>query len=355
MDKLRVLIGVGGSGGHLFPAQQLGQKLSDCELFFAGHKLEKSPFFQRGNVPYEEIDAAPLQKWIPFLKAFGKGVKQSLRLIRRFQPDVVVGFGSYHSFPLLVAAVLLRKKIVLFEANCVLGKVNRLFRPFCEKFALQFPLFEQTRSQDVFVPLLPWNPLTQIKISKEEARRTFSLDPDRMTILVFGGSQGAQFINQAFLQAAKTLRQKGHSFQVIHLTGKEEPSVSNAYREADIPAQVKPFEKEMFLAYTAADCVVCRSGAGTVAELIQFAKPALLIPFPFATEDHQKRNGQYLAQVLQGAKLLLQEEAKEERMVQEIEKLLQERAVYRQALEEAKEQQQGRVGFDVWVRAIGRK
>lgn len=353
-DKLRVLIGAGGSGGHLFPAQQLSQKLIDCDLFFAGHQLGRNPFFQKESVPYAEIESAPTSRFLPFLKATWKGLKQSISLIQRFQPHVVVGFGSYHSFPLLLAAVLLRKKIVLFEANCVLGKVNRLFRPFCRKFALQFPLFEKSRSRDVFVPLLPWKLFDPKMISQEEARKAFSLRPQCTTLLVFGGSQGAQFINQAFCKAALALKEKGHVFQVIHLTGKDDPqSVASAYEEAGIPAVVKAFETEMNLAYIAADCVICRSGAATAAELIQFAKPALLIPFPFATEDHQKKNGQYLAEVVQGAQLLLQEEASQERMVEEIETLLQKIPAYGQALQEVKEEQKGRIALDIWVRAVG--
>src|SRR5690348_5990772 len=111
---LKVLMATGGTGGHLFPARQLTELLKNCEVLFAGHKLESTPFFDR-KVPYHEVHSSNRKPM-----AILKGVWQSLKLIWSFKPDVVVGFGSFHSFPVLLAAVLLRKKIILFEANCSL-------------------------------------------------------------------------------------------------------------------------------------------------------------------------------------------------------------------------------------------
>lgn len=125
--KLKVLIAAGGSGGHLFPARQLAEQLTGDEVLFAGHHLSKSPFFEKEKIPFREIESAPLTNKFLFLKALWKGFWQSVDLLRTVRPDVVVGFGSFHSFPVLLAATILRKKVVLFEANCSLGKVNRFF------------------------------------------------------------------------------------------------------------------------------------------------------------------------------------------------------------------------------------
>ncbi len=341
--KRKILIAAGGTGGHLFPAQQLSEKLlkkGGCEVLFAGHKLSNSSFLERG-VPFQEISSASLKKIVPFFVASARGFWQSIKLIRRFRPDVVVGFGSFHTFPVLLAAVVLRKKIVLFEANCLLGKVNRLFAPMAAKLALQFPL-PNARPKSVYVPLLPWTVKQSLSVSTAEARTFFQLDPALLTILVFGGSQGAASINQIFPKAASLLKKEGLSFQVIHLTGKE----GEAFYPNEISACVKPFEKEMHLAYAAADLAVCRSGAGTLAELIRYRKPAILIPFPFAADNHQAVNGNYLAEKIGGGRLLLQENTDPETLSAEILKLKEEIAVRKEALQKIGQESEGRRGLE---------
>lgn len=313
---VKILIAAGGTGGHLFPAQQLSELLlqgGDCSLMFAGHKLDQSPFFAKEKIPFTEIASAPTKKKIDFFRASWKGFWQSVQMIRKFKPDVVVGFGSYHSFPVLLAAAVFRKKIVLFEANSLLGKVNRLFLPAAEVIALQFPI---TCKKSVLVPLLPWSGKKRL-VPKEEARLAFGLDPQRKTLLVFGGSQGAVFLNEVVPQAVQILRGKGFDFQVLHLTGK-----GNRAEYAD-GATVKEFETEMNRAYGAADWVICRSGAGTCAELIRYQKPALLIPYPFASEDHQYINGRFLVEK-GGARLVRQQEAQAERIAAELQLIWQE-------------------------------
>lgn len=322
---LKVLIATGGTGGHLFPAKQLAELLKGAEVLFAGHKLETTPFFDR-KIPFREIvSASSVKKWPALLK----GAWQGLKLILSFQPDVVVGFGSFHSFPVLLAAAILRKKIVLFEANCTLGKVNRFFVPFAQKVAFQFPI---AHPKAVYVPLLPWTG-TRVRTKKYER------DPDRFTILVFGGSQGAAFINKTFCEAAKLLT---FPFRVIHLTGKDASGVKYS-----VPAHVLPFEEEMAAAYEAADLVVSRCGAGTTAELIRFGKPAVLIPYPYA-HDHQRKNGEYLGE---GARILLQKEATPERLAFEIEQLKKNLEMHKQALERISLPET--IDFGSLVRSVG--
>jgi UDP-N-acetylglucosamine--N-acetylmuramyl-(pentapeptide) pyrophosphoryl-undecaprenol N-acetylglucosamine transferase len=345
MHKLKVLIAAGGSGGHLFPAQQLAAMLSaDCEIAFAGHKLRASPFFAAG-IPFWEIASAQPKRgsWLKFMAASWRGFWQSVSLLRKYRPDVVIGFGSYHSFPALLAAMVLRKKLVLFEANCILGKVNRLFLPAAKKIALQFPL-EKKLAKEVFVPYLPWTGAPKKRVSKKVARAYFGLDPDRLTLLVFGGSQGAAFLNQMLPEALSLL--KGE-FQVIHLTGKGNTTVSYG----KVPACVKEFEAQMDFAYAASDIAICRSGAGTVAELIRAALPALLIPFPHAAENHQWKNGQFLSTRVRGARLLAQRKATPEKIAAEIEQLLLEREQCKASLHAWRQQET--TDFAALVREVG--
>lgn len=337
---LKVLIAAGGSGGHLFPAQQLAELLQkDSEVVFAGHLLSQSPFFAGTHFAYQEILAAPPTQPLRFLSSSCKGLWQSLSFLRKIKPDVVVGFGSFHTFPVLLAAVLLRKKIILFEANTTLGKVNRLFAPLSAHVAWQFP-----QGKGVTVPFLPWAKAPAELPSARAARKRYGLDPALPTVLVFGGSQGAAFLNERVPKAVA-----GMDVQVLHLTGK------GTAKYDGVACCVKPFEKEMHWAYAAADVVVCRSGAGTIAELIRYEKPALLIPFPRASEDHQRKNGEFLAHKIGGALLLAERAASPSYLAAEIAHLFREEESLRRQLRAWKQKLLPTKGLDEWVRKVGQK
>lgn len=341
----KVLIAAGGSGGHLFPAQQLAEMLQrkGSEILFAGYKLSYSPFFLRQNsISFIDVPAARLTDF-SFFWVLMKGVWKSIRILQKFKPDVVVSFGSYHVFPVVLAAAILRKKIVLFEANCTLGKVNRFFSRRASCIATQFPI-----KKGVLVPLLPWISHDE-RYTAQEARREYGLDPEMLTLLIFGGSQGSHFLNEKIPEALQDLKQ---NIQVIHFTGKESSSTQKMYEQFKIKAHVAPFEPQMAKAYAAADCAICRSGAGTIAELIQRQIPALLIPFPEAAEEHQKVNGQYLAS-RGAARLLIQSEAHRERLKSEIEKLILEREAKRLFLQKMDLQNVNRCDFADLVRNLG--
>lgn len=323
---VKILIAAGGTGGHLFPAQQLVEKMCDrsekeyssgVDVMFAGYKLKDNPFLMKENLPYTEIAASAFSRknLFSFIAASWRGFWQSVKLLRSFRPDVVVGFGSYHVFPVLLASMILRKKIVLFEANCILGRVNRFFAPFASAVALQFterPL----QKREVLVSHFPWGKASE-PTPKEKARFFYGLDPHHPTVLVFGGSQGATFFNNTMPEALCYLA--AHMpIQVIHFTGKGE------VKYPKLRSSVKAFETKMQWAYTAADVVVCRSGAATLGELIAYQKRALLIPFPNATDQHQLANAQFFVKQRKGALLLEQHEATPARIAEKLQILLQE-------------------------------
>ncbi len=294
MSKPRILIAAGGTGGHLFPAQACAQELlqKNAEVLFAGAGLKTNRFFQAKEFAFEETSAAKRSAG-----AVLKGLLKSFSILRRFRPDVVVGFGSFHSFPLLAAAKCLRIPIVIFEPNSIPGKVNRWFSKSSTLSCVQFSeaaRYLQGKTEEVKTPL--WKKETH-ELSQEEARRRYGLDPALMTILVFGGSQGAAAINRCFCEAAAAL--KGMPFQVLHFIGKNDvvEGIQKRYTECNIRACVKEFEENMPIAFKAASFAVCRSGAATLAELIAFGVPAVLIPFPKASEDHQTRNAKFLEAV----------------------------------------------------------
>ncbi len=297
MSKRRkVLIAVGGSGGHLLPAQQLALTLKDsAEIAFAGFGLAKSPFFQKEAFFFQDIESASPFQPLCFLYKSAVGIGRSFKLFSSFRPDVVVGFGSYHSFPVLAAASLRRLPIVLYEANCVLGKVNRLFSPFAKCLGLQFPLMgSKNLPKHHLVSYFPWIKTPQV-YTKEEAKAFYGLDSSLPVCLVFGGSQGAAFLNGI---APKYLS----GFQVIHCAGKGASleEIRSLYEVSGVRAFVQHFELDMNRAYRAADLALCRSGAATLAELITHALPAVLVPYPHAADQHQKANAKFFCEGVKG-------------------------------------------------------
>lgn len=239
----------------------------------------------------------------------GKGVKiikgftQSHTIFRQFRPDVVVGFGSFFTLPVLLAALLHKVPIILHEQNAIPGKVNRLFSRFAHTTAITFPEsahYLKGETVEVMFPL------------REKSRRKekspfdyFGLNPNRRILLVFGGSNGATRLNDLFLGSVKNL---SPSFQVLHFTGKqlEVEKAKDQYRALGISCCVKAFEPCMDLAMQIADLAVCRAGASTICELIKSETPAILVPFPYATENHQVKNGEHFVKKVGGGTLFLE-------------------------------------------------
>ena len=298
---MKVLIAAGGSGGHLFPAEKLRNDLLEkgATVLIAGHGLNKSTLFNKTHL-FRDVQAANPKNPIKFIFKTMVGLCQSIKLFFRFSPDVVVGFGSFHTFPVLLGALLFRKKIILFEANTTLGKVNRLFSPFASKIAGFFPINEKTELVTIY-------PFSKKNISKHEARKHYQIDLNRFTILVFGGSQGTAFFNELMPEVAKII-----DVQVIHLTGIGKKTSYNAC--------IQEFETNMDRAYAAADLVIARSGASTLTELIRHKKPSIVIPFPFSSDGHQEKNGRFVSRQFEGIRMLLQSEATPQKIVQEIER-----------------------------------
>lgn len=301
-----ILIAAGGTGGHLFPAQALASQLQkkdpSYEIVFMGKGLSTNSFFQQALFSYKDVESAPFsyKNAISNLKALCKGSWQAFCFLRKFCPDVVVGFGSFHSITVLIAAKLRGIPIILFESNSIPGRVNHLFSRWAVFSAVQFPVAKKhLRGKCVEVRVPFWRFQENYSISKEEALSYFSLSPNVCTFLVFGGSQGARFINEVFVDALKTMGSRSKFFQVIHLIGKTTSleEMQQKYQDSGIVACVKSFEENMHLAWALADVAICRSGAATLSELIHFEVPAILIPYAAASGNHQYRNAIFMEEM----------------------------------------------------------
>lgn len=308
----KILIAVGGSGGHVFPAISLAQKLMaqnpQLTIVFAGGGLAENKFIDRRNFRTVDIPCGRVITRNPWRMLFGaaemcKGVLHSRSLLKDFAPDLVVGFGSYHSFPLLAAAKLSGCPYVLHAADSVPGKVVRLFSRWALMTGIHFPAaaaFLKGYTVKVGIPLRE-NYYKHV-ISKEKACTYYGLDPSRPVVLVFGGSQGARKLNSLMVDALDYLPEKT-DWQFLHLTGDTSrvPEIEAKYSDKGIQACVKGFETSMEIAWCASTMALTRAGAGTIAEMIEFEVPGILIPYPHASEQHQDHNARYVVDHIRGA------------------------------------------------------
>ena len=350
----KIIIAAGGTGGHLFPAQALAldlmKKNKKLEVIFMSHGLSKSPYFRKEYFSFQEISSGTPYKKSPLqiikaIYALIKGTYQSFRYLKKFKPKVVVGFGSFYSFPILFASKLSRIPVILFESNAFPGKVNRLCSRWAKATAIHFlqaSRYLKGKTICVRMPLLK----NGEGISRKEAREYFQLDQKRLTFLVFGGSQGAQSINRFFCESLEKLRSKAFDFQVIHLVGSlhRAEKLKEVYRKYRICSCVKSFEERMDIAWSAADLCISRAGAATLAEQIQFGIPGILIPYPYASDNHQGINASFLENVIHGGIKLSENELTADRLVNVIDKLVDSNwerlRMMKRSLEEFKKREQ---------------
>lgn len=327
----KILISAGGTGGHIYPALSLASQLKDAgqEVLFCGGNLEENRYFDKEAFPYRSVKCGTfLSKNLWQAAKSGwtivQGILQSRQHIKAFNPHVVVGFGSFYTFPTLLAAQSLGIPIILHEANSIPGKVNRLLAPYVEATGVHFPetiKLLKGKSIEVGMPLREGFK-KGIK-TKEEACAYFGLQAALPTLLIFGGSQGAKAINQLASEALLTYFQG--EIQVIHITGAATAAAElrEAYQNKGIVAYVKDFELKMDLAWQAADLMISRAGAGTIAEELEYEVPGILIPYPHAADFHQEKNAEFMASTVGGAIKVLEKGLSAKLLAHKLELLLQ--------------------------------
>lgn len=300
--KLKILIAGGGTGGHLFPgiaiAQTFMAKEPDARILFAGtNKAFEKSVLSKAGFDHQVITAKGLKggnllKTIVSLSVLPKGILESISLIRRFSPDIVVGVGGYVAGPVILSAWILRKPIVLHEQNMLPGVTNRLLAPLATRMYLTFGQSVQYLRISPRKILVSGNPVR--KEILHPSSEMSAMDNRRLTILILGGSQGAHAINTAVVEALAHLKDKAR-YRFIHQTGEhDEKWVAEAYLNHEVFAEVRPFFFDMRRVYQQTDVMVCRAGATTVSEITALGKPAIFIPFPYAADDHQTQNAKML-------------------------------------------------------------
>ena len=321
---MKIFISAAGSGGHIYPALSFAQAFKELDnviiTFITSSKSIDKEIFKttKYKVILSYMGSSPFQKrsnlLILSLKISQFLVKFIIEWIRMFslliysRPDAAIGFGGISSVPLICSARLLQIPTIIHEQNVQPGLANRYLASIVTKVALGF---EQSNT---YLKKKNWvvtgNPVRDDlkKIEKSIARESLGLRKQAIVLLLFGGSQGADFINTEVIEALALLDEKFRQLiEVIHITGKSDNgSIEQTYKNAGIRANIKSYVLNMSQVYSAADMVICRAGAGTITELNYFQKAAVLIPYPFA-RAHQLANAYIMSQL--GCSIVLKQTA----------------------------------------------
>ncbi len=290
------LIMAGGTGGHIFPGLAVAEALREkgwSVHWLGGPNSMESRLIPPLGFTFEKIDFAGVRgkglltlALLPLrlLKAFW----QSIGVVRRVKPDVVVGLGGYITFPAGLMAVFLGKPLILHEQNSVAGMANRVLASVADLVLTTFP--------GVF-PKGEWigNPLRKEFLQQEPPEQRFSNRSGSLKLLIIGGSLGAKALNDT-IPLALAMIPEAQRPRVIHQGGEKQIEQLRAnYAAAGVQAELTPFIANTAMAIAEADLVICRAGASTVAEIAAVGAPAVLVPFPFAVDDHQTTNAKFLS------------------------------------------------------------
>jgi UDP-N-acetylglucosamine--N-acetylmuramyl-(pentapeptide) pyrophosphoryl-undecaprenol N-acetylglucosamine transferase len=330
---MRVLIAAGGTGGHIYPgiavAREIVRRDADSKVRFVGtaHGLE-TRLVPHAGFELSLIESAGLKNMGLVKRARGvfllpKSFFAARRLIREFRPDVVVGAGGYVTGSVVLTAALMRIPTLVMESNALPGFTNRVLARFVDCAAVAF---EES---------LPFFHGKGVVTGNPVRREFFEIKPrDRETadesfsLLVFGGSQGARAINDAMLAALSLLESHKARLHITHQTGESDfERIREGYAQAGWTqnADVRRYIDDMVTAFAEADLIVSRAGATTTAELIAAGRAALMIPFPLAADDHQRKNAEALERA-GAARMILQKDLSGEMLAREISALIENRS-----------------------------
>lgn len=330
---MKILIGGGGTGGHIYPALALARfaqaEDSSNEILFVGtEKGLESKIVPAAGFKLKTVPARGFQRNLKQLGAVAfdliKGLKKAGQIINEYRPNVILGTGGYVAAPLIISGLLKRYPIVLHEQNAIPGLVNKRLAPFVRRVCLSFAETEHKLARSSKVTYTGNPRASEVsKLTREEGCRFFDLDPDGKNILIYGGSRGALKLNQVVTGYLKENLLPAE-VNLIYVTGEIYfQDVSTELGEISANIKLYPYLEEMPEALAAADLAVTRSGATTLAEITALGVPALLIPSPNVVNNHQYYNARLLSDA--GAAVLIEEkDFTVARLQLEIEKMLGE-------------------------------
>ena len=295
---MRLIVAGGGTGGHLFPgiavATAIRERIASTRVLFIGTSrlLDQQALagcgFELAALQCGGVKGLGLADRLRSLLLMPRAVFVALRMLQSFKPDLVFGVGGYVTGPVLLAARILRIPIAIHEQNSVPGMANRMAGKIADEVFISLPCsppFPPRKTRQT------GNPLRQEILA---AASQVKLTIGKPTLLVLGGSQGAHRVNVLMMEAMEQLQAENQPLRLIHQTGVDDRErVAGCYENLGVDAEVTAFIRDMAGIYARADLVVSRAGATTLAELAVMGLPALLIPYPYAADDHQVTNGEY--------------------------------------------------------------
>ncbi len=323
---MKVLIAAGGTGGHIFPgiavAKELMARDSENEILFVGTarglevRIVPENGFQLSLINSAGLKNVGLMGKVKGLTVLPKSFLEARKIIRQFRPHVVVGAGGYVSGPVLLMAAIMGVPTLVMDSNALPGFTNRQLARFVDSAALTFeeamPFFGKKG-------VVTGNPVREefFTVAPKERGETFH-------VLIFGGSQGARAINNAMADALEHLSEFEGRLTITHQTGEADfGKIEAVYAGSKFAsADVRPFISDIFVEFGKADLIICRAGATTCAEVSAAGKAALMVPFPLAADDHQRKNAEALERV-GAAKMVLQQDLNGEVLAGEIKKLIE--------------------------------
>jgi len=347
---MRVIIAGGGTGGHLFPglaiAEEFKRRDEKAEVIFVGteHGIE-ARIIPREGYPIKFLRAEGLvgMSLLKKVRAVWKmffSMLDSYRIIQAVRPDVVIGVGGYASVGPVLMAFFKSIPTMILEQNSVPGLANKVLGRFAGAIGVTYQesisFFPRAKT------FLTGNPIREriLKGSKEAAYNIFSLEKDKFTIFIFGGSSGAKSINRAVIDAFNHMPDLKDNVQFLHQTGERDYEyMRESYRKWGFRGTVAPFIYQMAEAYAVADMVISRAGATTLAELTAIGKPAILVPYPYAAGRHQEFNASKLLE-MKAARMIPDHEMRGEILAENIRELYSNKAL--------------RLEMEKYSRAVGR-
>ena len=325
-----IIIASGGTGGHLYPtiaiADEIKQIDPDTRVVFVGtgDRIEAREVPRAGYEFYPISIEAPRKSvgsMIKFPFTMLKAIIDCIGIIGKTEATAFLGGGAYLSVPVGIAAWIKGLRFGLLEINSIGGSANKLLSRFAKRIFLAYPESKKDFANASSILEISGTPVRHnlgAELNAQEARQSFGVDPEKPTVLAFGGSLGAKAINEAMLNASVALSDRGYN--VIWQTGKSADVAELKNKVQSQNVHIAEYIFQMDKAYTAADLVVARAGASTLAELSQIGKAAILVPYPFAADNHQEHNARAYEQ--EGAAIVLRDQELNDKLLPAIEGLM---------------------------------
>ncbi len=327
----KIILTAGGTGGHLFPAIALGEELMKCqqvETYLVTDFRCKKLLPKDLKIPTHFINIhLKMDNIFNKLKSMfylSSACIKALFLVFKLKPNLVIGFGGYPSLPILLAAQVLRIPIIIHEQNCFIGKINRFFANYAKVVALSSPITYNAKQLDQSKIIITGN---MVRKNISELEYIYNANSNDFTILIMGGSQGAKIFTDIMPDVIRHLLKlnsnlKLNIIQLVNIKDKE--NLELIYENLGVKYELAEFFHNMPEIYSKANLVISRSGAGTITELSYLGIPAIYIPFPYASDDHQYLNAKYIEEI-KGGWCFRQENITAEILTQEIYKLINDR------------------------------